>query len=99
MIGYEAQGMPTHARHVCAALYTASWVNTPPAFLSPTGNIIVSQHIPSLPTCLPPTLQVHRDIKPANFLIDRAWKVKVCFSMSCLECVSAWASRVKVKGC
>lgn len=24
------------------------------------------------------TLQIHRDIKPANFLIDRAWKVKVC---------------------
>ena len=21
---------------------------------------------------------MHRDIKPANFLVDRAWKVKVC---------------------
>ena len=21
---------------------------------------------------------VHRDVKPANFLVDRAWKVKVC---------------------
>lgn len=30
---------------------------------------------------------IHRDIKPANFLLDRAWKLKVCL---CLEIHNAF---------